>query len=284
MLLWDYEYGEGDIMGLDREMYLVVRDQTVTKGNDLIQQSRFNLSLVQQKILLYLIAQINPFDTDFREYSFKIPEFCKTCGIDYDNGNNYRYLKAAIKEIADKSVWVERDNTEILLRWIEKAKIDKRSGTIAIRLDDDMRPYLLQLQERFTSYELVYTLKFKSKYSIRLYELVQSLHYHELEPYTCKYDLDRLRRSMGAERYQTWQHFKDRAFSPAITEINAFSDKTIDYEPIKQGRGIVGVELYISSKNTWERLRIRSDIEKELGTDQLTLWDIMREKGIVIDG
>ena len=281
MILWDYEYMEVDAMSLDREKYLVVRDQMVTKGNDLIQQSRFNLSLVQQKILLYLIAQINPFDKDFQEYNFKIPEFCKTCGIDYDNGNNYRYLKAAIKEIADKSVWVERDNTEILLRWIEKAKIDKRSGTIAIRLDDDMRPYLLQLQERFTSYELIYTLKFKSKYSIRLYELIQSLHYHDLEPYTHKYSLDRLRLLMGAERYQTWQHFKDRAFMPAITEINAFSDKSLDYEPIKQGRGIVGVELHISSKDTMERLRIRSDIEKELGTSQMTLFDLLKEKGEV---
>ena len=271
-------------MDTDKASYLAVRDRTVTKGNDLIQQSRFNLSLVQQKILLYLIAQINPFDTEFREYSFKIPEFCKTCGIDYDNGNNYRYLKAAIKEIADKSVWVERDNTEILLRWIEKAKIDKRSGTIAIRLDDDMRPYLLQLHERFTQYELIYTLRFKSKYSIRLYELIRSLHFHDLQPFAYQCNIDKLRVAIGAETHKTWQHLKDRAFLPAITEINAYSDKAIEYEPIKHGRSVIGVELHISTKPPMERIRIRGEIEKELGPEQMTLWDEMGEKGIVNDG
>ena len=45
-------------------------------------------------------------------------------------------LKAAIKEIADKSLWVRLDNgKQTLLRWIEKPYIDEGKGTVEIRLD-----------------------------------------------------------------------------------------------------------------------------------------------------
>ena len=94
------------------QKYLELRNNTVIKANELIQKSRFSLSLQQQKVVLYLISQITPFDEDFKLYEFSIVEFCKVCGIDYDSGKNYADLKAAIKEIADKSVWIKTEDDE----------------------------------------------------------------------------------------------------------------------------------------------------------------------------
>ena len=51
---------------------LEIRNKTVRKSNDLITKSRFDLSIQQQKILLYIIAQIKPYDEDFKTYSFSI--------------------------------------------------------------------------------------------------------------------------------------------------------------------------------------------------------------------
>ena len=183
-----------------KEHYLVVKDQRVVKSNDLIQKSRFDLSLQEQKIILYLISQITPYDEEFKLYEFSITDFCKICGIDHTSGGNYADLKNAIKEISDKSIWISIDHDqETLLRWIEKPYLNKRSGTIKIRLDEDMKPYLLQLKKNFTTYELIFTLRFRSKYSIRLYELISSIHYHTLESYTRKYTIDELRQLMGIE-------------------------------------------------------------------------------------
>ena len=56
------------------------RDKLVVKANELIQKSRFNLSLQQQKIILYLISQIDRNDKEFKLYSFSIQHFCKVCG------------------------------------------------------------------------------------------------------------------------------------------------------------------------------------------------------------
>lgn len=261
--------------------YLVERGRTVVKANELIQKSRFNLSLQQQKIVLYLISQITAFDEEFKLYEFSINEFCRVCGIDDTSGKNYTDLKAAIKEIADKSLWITIENEETLLRWIEKPYINRNSGTIKIRLDEDMKPYLLQLKQNFTQYELLWTLHFRSKYTIRLYELIKSIHFHELESYIRDFTLEELRRMLGAENYNTYQTFKSRALLPAIKEINAYSDKNLVYEPIKKGKAVVKIRFTITTKDAMDRLKLQSDIEKEFGLDQLTLWDTLNGKGYV---
>lgn len=266
---------------MQQNQCLEIRHKMVVKANELIQKSRFNLTLQQQKIVLYLIAQINPFDEDFKLYKFRIVDFCRVCGIDQSNGKNYRDLKQAIKDIADKSLWVEINGVETLLRWIEKPYICKEDGTIRIRLDKDMKPFLLQLKQNFTQYELLWTLRFKSKYATRLYELIKSIHYNELTDYTREYTLDEIRKLLGAENYKTYQSLKSRVLVPAVEEINKYSDKNITYRPLKQGRSVAKISFSISSKNIVERLKLQDETEKELGLDQLTLWDELESKGMV---
>ena len=254
-------------------------EKTVIKANELIQKSRFNLSLQQQKIVLYLISQITPYDEEFKLYEFSIQEFCKVCGIDL---GHYAELKEQIKIIADKSIWITLPNgKETLLRWIEKPYVNERDGIIQIKLDRDMKPYLLQLKENFTSYELIWTLHFKSKYTIRMYELIKSIHFHDLEEYKREYQVDELKKLLDAENYDRWIHFKQRVLDTAVNEINDFSDKNVRYETIRKGRSIDRVRFIITSKDTFETVELRDRIMKEMGYEQLTLWDLFKEKGIV---
>lgn len=255
-------------------------DNTVIKANELIQKSRFNLSLQQQKIVLYLISQITPYDDDFKLYEFSIVDFCNICGI--SQTGNYDELKEHIKAIADKSVWITLPNgKETLLRWIEKPYIDRYDGIIRIKLDKDMKPYLLQLKENYTRYELIWTLHFRSKYTIRLYEFVKSIHFHDLYEYTREYTIDELRRLLDAEKYDRWIHFKNRVLDPAVKEINENSDKTIKYEPIKRGRSFTRIKLFISSKDSLETEEIRDRVLKEMGYEQMTLWEELKQRGEV---
>ena len=263
------------------EKYLELRHKTVVKANELIQRSRFALTAQQQKILLTIIAQVNPGDEEFKLYEFSVPEFCKAAGLDYDSGGNYSKLKAAIKAITDKSLWVTLENgQETLLRWIEKPYIDHKSGTVQIKLDRDMKPYLLQIKQNFTSYELLWTLRFKSKYSTRLYELIKSVHFHETEIYSRDFALDELCRMVGAS-YTAYQDIKARVLEPAVAEINRYSDKNLSWEPIRgrSGKKVAGIRLTISSKEGMERIKLQDETEKELGMDQLTLWDMLQGKG-----
>lgn len=242
-----------------------LRNKMVYKANELIQKSRFDLSLQQQKIVLYLIGQISPYDDDFKEYTFNIGDFCRVCGIDYTSGKNYSALKEAIKEITDKSLWIRLDdNRETLVRWIEKPTIHKSAGTISIRLDKDMKPYLLKLKENFTVYELIYTLYFKSKYTIRLYELIKSVHYHDLEEHIHTFTVEELKRACGGESYAEYRDFKRRVLDTAVNEINQFSDKDLEYTEIRSGRKVISVQFRIRTKESTRLWRIAASVEKEL--------------------
>jgi len=250
------------------------RYKIVVKSNELIQKSRFDLTLQQQKIVLYLISQINAWDADFKLYKFNIADFCKMCGI--ENKWYYTELKKAIQDISNKSLWIRRaDGIQTLVRWIEKPYINEREGTIEIKLDNDMKPYLLLLKKNFTQYELFWILMFNSKYSIRLYEVIKSFHYNELESYTKQVNLNDLKRMLGAEHYIKYKDFRVRVLDNAISEINRYSDKIVEYKPIKNGRAIEQIEFTIQTKETMERIKLYSEIEKELGFNQLTLLELL---------
>lgn len=237
----------------------LAREALVKKSNELIQKSRFDLSIVQQKIILFIISKIKPWDDEFTLYEFSVSDFCELCGIDNDNGGNYTALKKAIKEIADKSVWIRlEDGRETLVRWIEKPYIEPKRGIVRIKLDKDMKPYLLNLQKNFTQYELGWTIKFRSKYAIRLYELICSVHYNDLQAYERIYDVDEIRVRLGAETHKEWKHFRERALEPAIAEINAYSNKKVEYETINKGRKVIQVKLKITSKDILEALKARN--------------------------
>ena len=86
---------------------------------------------------------------------------------------------------------------------------------------------------------------------------------------------------MDAEKYKQFKDFHTRALKPAIREINQYSDKVVVYELIKQGKTVVGVKFTISTKDSIEQLKIREQIEKDFGNDQLSLWDELSNKGLV---
>ena len=175
----------------------------------------------------------------------------------------YNLIKAQIKDIADKSLWIETENGETLVRWIEKPYIDKKRGRIQIKLDEDMKPYLLQLKEKFTEYELIYTLNFKSKYSIRLYEYLKSLHFDKFKEYTKTIPIATFQRLLDST-YKEFKDFHTRVLKPAQKEINLYSDIIFDYELIKQGRKATEIKISVKLKEASDRIHTVAEDEKLL--------------------
>ena len=240
------------------------REHKIIKANEFIQNSRFNLSMQEQKIILYLISKIKPDDTEIKGQPFNIKEFCQICGIDSDSGKNYYDLKQAIQSLHDKSLWIKIDEkTEILFSWINSAAIIKDDGVVQITLNPQMKPYLLQLREKFTQYEFVYTLAMKSQYSVRIYELLKS--YENIHRKI--FDINELKKKLMCEKesYENFNNFKKYVLDIAMREINNLTDISVEYEATKQGRKFTQIEFIIKSKkDTVERLKAISKIEKLL--------------------
>ncbi len=224
------------------------RYSLVVKSNDLIRKNRFSLSITEQKIVLYLISKIKPTDTDLFEYDFDIKEFCEVCGIYYRP--NLSQLKIIIKHLRDKSMWITLpDKSETLVAWIEKPFIYPDKGKVKVRLDRDMIPYLLQMKENFTKYELIAVLALKSKFSLRLYELLKSYEYIG----KVEISVSNLREMLMLENeYPKMADFKRYVIDKSLDEINRFTDIDIEYMPIKEGRTITGFLFIVQKADGWD--------------------------------
>jgi plasmid replication initiation protein len=236
-----------------------LREYKVVKSNELIQKSRFQLSLQEQRVVLYLISKIKPDQDEFESYQFDIAQFCRVCGIDSDNGKNYINIKKTIQALADRSIWMTMPNgKETLLRIIEKSYIDPDLGTIEIRIDNDLRPYLLHLKERFTQYELLYTLAMRSQYSVHIYEILKSLEYKHTNPV---FDLEELKKQLMATHYKRFPDFKRNVLDIAVREINDVSDLSVSYQITREGHKFSKIEFSIKPKEdldermeTWSKI------------------------------
>lgn len=241
------------------------RNQLVVKSNELIQKSRFSLSALEQKIILYIISKIKPEDSELKEYCFDMREVCRVCGISY-NGKNYQNFKDSIKALRDKSFWIETPRKIYTVSWIERVEIDKYQTTVSVKLDDRLLPYLINLRECFTTYELSYTLLMKSKYSIRIYELLKS--YVELGTfYISVKDLKELLQCNG---YKEYKEFRRSIIEKAITEVNEFTDLQIEYKQIRENRLVVALLFTIKRKDDTDLViqRVRNNMALNAGVKE----------------
>ena len=229
-----------------KKAYLVV------KGNELIQKNRFELSLTEQKTVAYICSLIQPMQTaktGFQiEYEFKIRDYCKICGIDYDNGKNYQDVKATLKKLRDKSMWMQlSDGSETPVSWIDRVTTNKRSGLAHIRIDDRLVPYLFDLKQQFTQYQLYNILGMKSAFSVRIYELMKSYSFR----HTIELNLDELKHLLNVEDVKSYNNYKDfrvKVLEKAQAEINELTDIDMSFEPIKTGRKVTSIKFTIDEK------------------------------------
>lgn len=250
------------------------RNMEVYKRSDMLQKGRHELTLQEQRCVLYAISKIKPDDTVFQEYKFEIRDFYRMCGL---QNESYTDLKAILKGLSDKSWWVETaPNEESTVRWFQKVRTNKKSGTVTIRFDDDMMPYLLELSkqnEYYTHYQLKYILPMKSQYAIRLYELLKS---YQLNNYSWFFDIDDLKKKLNCENYVRFPDFRRWAIEPAVAEINDFSDIKIAWEPIKEGRKVVRMVFYMVEKNGNDLLEAEKAGNDQI-EGQIELEDILAE-------
>lgn len=261
-------------MNYDEKIKIIKsREYLVVKGNELIQQNRFELSLTQQKTVAFICSMIKPIDAMDRangvpfqlDYEFNIRDYCKVCGIDYNNGKNYADVKATLKRLRDRSMWLKLDNgDETIVAWLDRVTTNKKSGIAKVRIDDRLAPYLFDLGQKFTQYQLYNILAMKSSFSVRIYELMKSYAFQKSKTF----EVDELKRLLKVDELKTYtnfNNFRTKILNKAQDEINELTDINIYFEPILKGRKTVKVKFRIENKNPIERMLAGATANDKLG-------------------
>ena len=232
------------------------RNNFVVQSNNFIQKSKFDLTFAEQRALRYIISKVKP-HSDELEYVFDIREYAKVCGLDCDAGVVYEDTKKALQNIRNKSWWFKgEDESETLVAFFSKARMDKRSGKVKVRFDEDMIPHIINLLNNYTQYPLINTLAMKSVYSTRIYELLLSLSWRakstKVKEHTEVFCLNYLKGALNVHEvasYKNFSLFRAKVLIPAQREINQYTDIEINYTPSKKGRKVVELEISIKYKN-----------------------------------
>jgi len=251
------------------------------KSNQITFGSRYNYTVDEQKTITYICSLIDTTsEKPELEYIFDIRDFCRSCGIDYKNGKVYEYVRNILKGLVQKVMILESsEGKRTTVNWIQKVWADKCTGKAKIRLDEDMIPYLFELKTYYADCKLNEILCMKSRFSIRLYEILKD--YYDLNTEQTDHkksrfpkiiswtiDVDELKKKLRVENipsYSQFGLFRTKVLEPAHKEINAFTEIIVFFEPISTGRKITHVKFGIVSKDMVEKFKSATKAEEKAG-------------------
>lgn len=227
-----------------------MRNNLVVKHNDLI-EARYNLTLNEQRVILYSVSMINREKENFETVKVKINELTNLLDT---TEKRYTEFRTIAENLISKTLHIKKGNSELVTSWLSSMEYIKNEGIIELEFSRKLIPYLLQLKEKFTRYELENILYFKNKHSIRVYELMKQ--YEKIGKR--EISLEDLRKCLGIleNEYLRFSNFENRVLKTTKEEINGYTDININYEKIKTGRRITSILFKIESKDQERKIYI----------------------------
>ena len=226
----DHQRKKTNYTGRKIPKYNISSESIVTKSNDLIQKTKYALPKLEQKVLLAMMAQINPKeapDAD-RVYSLSFADFSRLAGVNMHDATYLEYLKDTVKSLEDRSFWSLDPNSDghqyKVLSWLQRGStVNDQEQKIRVRFNPEILPYLSQLKSNYTSYNVEYLLTMNSTYSMRFYEILLSYDNGETD-YGYKNGL-----VFQPVSEEILQKFPDKA-----KVINGFKYKVFDIQELKE--------------------------------------------------
>lgn len=224
-------------------------EKYVVKDNDLV-KACFNLGLNEYRLLL--LAMIYARETDPLTFETPIEVLAVDFARQYELEANtaYEAMQDASKTLMRRTYsYQDRyKGYEAVsdVAWVTQATYVPTAGMLVLYLTPQTIRLISRLETHFTKYHIDQVSKFKSKYSIRLYELIIKW---KSQKKTEKFEINNFKEMLGVtNEYKQMSDFKINVLDKAVKEINAHSDITVKYEQFKKGRVISDFQFKITLK------------------------------------
>jgi plasmid replication initiation protein len=258
----------------------------IKKSNQVIEAS-YSLSLAEQRIVLMSIANARKTGVGYRvgeKVLVWVDEYAKLYSIPPKEA--YRQMKyacnrlRALSKITLKSTISDKSSQndiscEGTVGWIDEEGVGVENNTqrkcVYVVFHRNVLPYLTQLDNRFTQYNIEYVAHMTSIYAIRMYEiLIMDKRLKQLNPGdtgTKTLEVEWLRFYLDVIKKHTLMlNFKHRVLDPAVEQISKHSDLEVTYKGKKEGRNIVAFDFHYRvkdiAKDTYQKVSAPSNPPK----------------------
>lgn len=228
----------------------------MSAANVLIRGKQGGMPLLEVKLLRLMIMQVVREDVDLKTYKCRVVDLAKFLNI--PTGNIRRDIKQLCKDLMQEVVEIQKTKEGStksvgwkLIHWVDTADYENENGTLIIKLSDDLKPYILDLNSKFTQYQFCEILSLSSVYAIRFYELICSfadmiLAQSEADPFV--FTIDYLREFFNCkEKYPNNGNFIIRVIDAALEEINKKTNTLLSYKRVKEGRKITAISVRVTT-------------------------------------
>lgn len=225
----------------------------VSASNTLI-AGRQSLKPNEAKLVRLCIAQIMENDVAFKPYKITISELANLLGLK-NSSSLYRDIKDMCEHIVAKPILISSGKSWKAFPWVSYCEYIDNTSTVTIKLNDELKPFLLELKERefYTKYAISNILQFKNIYTIRLYELLQVKLTGRI-PMTSsigplRLSVQEIREACEClDKYEKFGMFKASVIEPAVDEINSTTTYSVSYDCVREGRKVMYIDFTISSR------------------------------------
>ncbi len=219
----------------------MIKNIMVVKSNRLV-EARYKLNLNEQKIILYAVGKLDRNKNKFNILELDIREFTELIGTTHER---YTEIREIVTNLMAKQVRIDTLDRDLVANWISSIEYIKDTGKIELEFSEKLVPYLLQLKEQFTTYELKNVLNLKNKYAIRIYELLKQYENIKFR----EFELEKFKKMIGCEsNHSRFNNFRDRVLEPAKQELDKHTDISFEYEKVEKGRKVTGIKFTIKGK------------------------------------
>jgi plasmid replication initiation protein len=213
-------------------------ERNYIRQSHIINNAKYSLTRGEIDLVLTLLTAITKRDRAFKEYEFTLSELeLKTSRV-----WNSKQLQANLESLMAKPLKIQlSDDRWKLIPWF--SYFEYNNGAITCRFDKALKPYLLELKERFVISDLRMLLPMRSSYSKRIYMLLKE--YEKIGERTFRVSaLQELLKSpkSHSDRYNK---FKSAVLEQAVKDINKHTDLEVNFTEIKLGRKVNKVKYTI---------------------------------------
>lgn len=220
----------------------------VTQSNDLA-RARYSMTLQEKRLVLILAAMVRKDHKTLYRYRIPVADLPRV--LEVDKKNVYRETSKVCDKLLSRVVHINTEDGWRKFQWISCAEYKKHDeelggAVLELQIHQEMKPYFLELKERFANLPLYHVAHLPSFHSVHLFLILWHESHNMTRP-EFYLDLEDLKERMEVnDKYENFAHFDLRILRKAQQDYANTTPMCFKYELKKQGRKVIGIQFTVS--------------------------------------
>ena len=218
----------------------------ITKSEAIV-KARYKLSPLAIKFISVVLSNLKRSDDINEEYVIKVKDFKELTG--QKTNRIYELIDEALDNLLKNPITIplgDEKNSILKANWVSGAIYN--DGEVRFMIYPKLRPFLLEVKEKFLKYKLENILPLRSSYSIRLYEILKDwfeLHNRYGSKAEKIISINELRDILEISKGYRYNDIKRQILEKSKEELKKHTDIIFDYEEIKTRRKVTHLKFFI---------------------------------------